>query len=303
MNFNKGFVLALPIMLCVLALANQKEKESLYSQLNRGIIRLEHEVVQKEKDPNTHMRNVPDGTAFFVTSLNNLYVVSARHVVEKTYDLHARVQCKNKITGKPEVILLNLPQNGWTYHDDNGDEDTRYVDVAVMKIPWIEDRSIKGFYFMHKDSNDQNNNQLPLDDPEPPRPILVFGFPDNVGFQLHEQKPIARLGIISMKAGKEFLKLDEKFFEERCCLIDARMFSGNSGSPVMNQMNLLRREDSQPRLLGLVIALNKNLDFGVIEPVSRIRETLDLAKDKPKSGHWILIPEKKDEQIKPSDKS
>jgi len=78
------------------------------------------------------------------------------------------------------------------------------------------------------------------------------------------------------------------------------MFSGNSGSPVMNQPRI---GDSQPRLLGLVIASNNALDFGIIEPVSRIRETLDLASGKTRSGRWEPVIEKKDEQIKPADNS
>lgn len=207
--------------------------------------------------------------------------------MEKPYDLHARVQSKNQKTGKFEVILLKLPRDKWIYHDNSGDEDTRFVDVAAIKIHWIKDRSIKYFRYEPEGSKYQDKNQLPLEDPEPPRPILVFGFPADVGFQLLEQKPLARLGVVSMKTGKEFLKLNgTKFAEERCCLIDARMFPGNSGSPVMNQPRLT---DSKPKLLGLVIAANNTLDFGVIEPVSRIREVLDLIRDRPKSGKWKTI--------------
>ena len=278
----------------------EKEEEALYAQLNRAVIRLEHvEVVHQEKAAAPIVRNVPDGTAFFVTSGNELYVVSARHVVEKPYDLHARVQSKDRKTGQIEVILLELPRNGWVYHDNFGDADTRFVDVAVMKIPWIKSRSIKHFRYESKGSKDKDKNQLPFEDPEPPRPILVFGFPGDVGFQLLGQKPLGRLGVISMKTGKEFLKFDaKKFAEERCCLIDARMFPGNSGSPVMNQPRL---GDSKPKLLGLVIASNTSLDFGVIEPVSRIRETLDLASDKSKLGHWKPIPKTKPRPVSEPD--
>jgi len=138
-----------------------------------------------------------------------------------------------------------------------------------------------------KESSNYTKNQLPYEDPEPPSPILVFGFPADVGFTLEEQNPIARLGIISMKAGNKFIKVDgEKYAEERSCLIDARIFGGNSGSPVMNQIRL---EDSQPKLLGLVTATNNALDFAIMEPTSRIRETIDLAKDKDAQGNWEEI--------------
>ncbi len=61
------------------------------------------------------------------------------------------------------------------------------------------------------------------------------------------------------------------------------MFSGNSGSPVMSQFTLANKG---PRLLGLAGAADTSLDFGVIEPASRIRETIDIAKTKPVSGVW-----------------
>lgn len=288
MRFSSLFLALLVVMSTLYATAEEKEKEPLYSQLNRAIVRLEHfELIQREGSTKPISRNVPDGTAFFVVSGKELYVVTARHVVEKPYDLHARVQSKNRKTGELEVILLKLPRGEWVYHDNSGDEDTRFVDVAAMKIHWIRDRSVKYFRYEPEGSKDHDKNQLPLEDPEPPRPILVFGFPADVGFKLLEQKPLGRLGVVSMKTGKEFLKLNgKKFAEERCSLIDARMFRGNSGSPVMNQPGLT---DSKPKLLGLVIATNTSLDFGVIEPVSRIREVLDLTRDKPKSGSWKLI--------------
>jgi len=207
MKSCKRFLVALVILFCVTAYAHEKDKESIYSQLNRAVIRLEHiEFVQQERADKPIVRNMPDGTAFFVTSGNELYVITARHVAEKPHDLHARVQCKNEKTGKTELIVLDLPRDGWVYHDEKGDEDTHFVDVAVMKIPWIKDRSIKAFRYEPKDPNDHDKNQLPLEDPEPPQPILVFGFPSDVGFALLEQKPLARLGIISMKTGKEFFK-------------------------------------------------------------------------------------------------
>ena len=278
------------VLVCVSLCAgrDEKEKESFYAQLSRAIIRLEHfEKTQRKKSAQILVKNVSDGTAFFIGSVNSLYVVTARHVVEKPYDLHARVQCRNRKTLKNEVFLLELPRHKWVYHNNIGDEDTRFVDVAVMKIPLIKEHSINCFRYELKDSNDYDKNQLPLGDPEPPQPILVFGFPRKIGFTLLEQIPIGRSGIISMRTGKKFLKIDSnKFVEERCCIIDASMFPGNSGSPVMNQQRIF---DLKPRLLGLVIAANDKLDFGIIEPVSRIRETLDLARDKSVSGHWKLI--------------
>ncbi|HHT9113104.1 MAG: trypsin-like peptidase domain-containing protein [Planctomycetes bacterium] len=285
---NKILAMAILCIVTLAPLAQADEKEDFYSQINRAVIRLEHfEAIQQKGSTNVITQNIPDGTAVFIASSNVLYVVTVRHVVEKPYDLHARVQCKNEKRGEQEVILLELPRDKWTYHENNGDQNTDYVDVAVMKIFWIQDRSIKNFRYEPKGSKDHDKNQLPMEDANPPQAILVFGFPADLGFQLLEQKPMGRFGIVSMKTGKEFLKLESgKFAEERCYLVDARLFGGNSGSPVMNQMTIT---DAAPRLLGLIKAANANLDFAVMEPVSRIRETLDLAKDKPMSGNWKVV--------------
>jgi len=271
------------VFLCLILLpylTQADEKEDLYSQLNRAIIRLEHlEAIQREGSPNVITQNKPDGTAFFVQSGTSLFVLSARHVVEQPYDLHARVECLNTESGNKEIILLKLPRKRWVFHPNNGNRETHFVDVAAMKIGWInKDRTIKVFRYEPPDSKNKDQNQLPLDDPLPPRSILVFGFPSDIGFQLLEQRPLGRAGIIAMQTGKKFLKLSimgvHKFVEERCYVIDAEAFPGNSGSPVMNQTSVL---DSKLQLLGMLTASNQNMDYAVVEPVSRIREVLDLA--------------------------
>ena len=91
----------------------------------------------------------------------------------------------------------------------------------------------------------------------------------------------------TMKTGKEFVKRpDGKFANELSLIIDAPIFPGNSGSPVMNE---LRITDSHIKLLGLISATNTKFDFAVIEPTSRIRETIDIAKKQPNSGSWKLF--------------
>jgi len=271
-----------------MAKAQTEKKEDFYSQLCRGIIRLEHSEEIKEKSSNK-ITNItrPNGTAFFVRSGDDLFVVTARHVVEKEYDLHARVQCKNRITGDNEVILLKLKRDKWVFHPEDESIDTNYVDVAVMKISWIPDRGTKMFRYELPNTEEANKNQLPFEDPLPPDSILIFGFPLDIGFKLSEQKPLGRLGIVSMVTGNKFLKINNKFAEEKAMIIDAKMFPGNSGSPVINQLSLLQVEI---KLLGLVIATNENMDFGIIEPVSRIRETIEIAKESPKNiDCWFLI--------------
>jgi len=280
------------LLICLVASSALSEelKESFYSQISSAVVRLEHfETVKQEGSTNVIVKNIPDGTAFFVVGKQQGFIVSARHVVEKPYDLHARVQVKNDKTGAQKVLLLKLPRDKWIYHDNKGDPETNYVDVAVMRLFALPNHIPSYFTYDPKEFSDEKKNQLPFADPEPPRPIVVFGFPGDIGFDLMEQNPLSRLGIVSMKSGKKFIKFsDGKFVEERACLIDARIFIGNSGSPVMNQMTFA---DPQPKLLGLVIATNTGLDFAIIEPTSRIRETIDQAIDKEPQGTWEEIKE------------
>ncbi len=269
-------------------------KDSFYSKSNRLIIRLEHSEKTKPAGGSDKIegRDKPDGTAFFVQSRDELYIVTARHVAEKGYDLHAKVRSINLRTGQIEVVLLNLPRNRWVYHPEQGDLDTRYVDVAAMKINWLTGYQVMTFLYGVDKQEEVKGNQLPLKDPEPPQPVLVFGFPSEIGFELTEQRPLGRLGIVSMVAGTEFLKMEGKFVEERACLVDIEAFPGNSGSPVINQFNLTT--DPEIKLLGLLIGTNPRKHYAIIEPVSRIRETLDIAKKQSLEGlhFWSLADRK-----------
>ena len=265
-----------------------EEKEDLYLQLSRAVIRLEHsEKILKEGSNELINTNVSNGTAFFIGNTEDLFIVTARHVVEKDYDLHARIQCKNRITGETEIILLKLKKDKWVFHPKDESIDTNYVDVAVMKIGWIIDRDIKMFRYELPNTEVANQNQLPFEDPLPPESILIFGFPLDIGFKLSEQKPLCRLGIVSMVTGKKFLKTENgKFADEKTILIDSNMFPGNSGSPVIKQLLPFA---SEIKLLGLVIAPNERMNYAVIEPVSRIRETIEIAKEGLKNiDCWFL---------------
>jgi hypothetical protein len=269
-----------------------EEQESFYSKSNRLIFRLEHleRTIDYTGEASGKIKEQlkSDGTAFFVQSEEELYVVTARHVAEKGYDLHAQVRSINLKTGEIEVIHLNLPRKRWVYHPNQGDADTRYVDVAVMKINWMLDHQVMTFLYDVDKGKEVKGNQLPLQDPEPPQPVLLFGFPSEIGFELTEQRPLGRLGIVSMVTGSKFLKMEGKFVEEKACLVDIEAFPGNSGSPVINQFNPIM--DPQIRLLGVLIGTNSKMHYALIEPVSRVRETLEIAKKQSTQGliFWSL---------------
>jgi hypothetical protein len=251
---------------CLAKGPKDNEKEDLYSQLSCAIIRLEHtRTISIEGADNPKTERKSNGTGFFVHWEGKLFVVSARHVVEKPYDLQARVDCLDRTSKQKQVVLLKLKRENWVFHPEDGDKDSHYVDVAAMRITWLKGKKIKHFGKVH----------FPKKDPVPPKRVLIFGFPGNIGFKLLKQRPFGRAGIVSMQADKKFIRLKlagmNKFAEERCYLIDAEIFGGNSGSPIIGHPKI--------ELLGLVSASNVKMDFAVAEPVSRIHETIDIAKD------------------------
>jgi hypothetical protein len=270
-----------------------EEKESFYSKSNRLILRLEHvEKAAPESAGRFKEHSKSDGTAFFVQWADELYVVTARHVTERGYELRAKVRIKDLKTGTIKVALLSLPTKRWVYHPNQGDKDTRSVDVAAMKINWLEDHQVMTFLYEMEGQKEGRGNQLSLQDPEPPQPILVFGFPSEIGFELTEQRPMGRVGIVSMVAGNKFMKMEGKYMAERACLIDIGAFPGNSGSPVINQFSL--QGEPQIKLLGVLIGTNPKRRYAVMEPVSRVRETLEIARSQSLGGltFWSLTEKK-----------
>lgn len=247
-----------------------QEKEKFYDEISRTVIHLEH-----VNSAINVSETKPDGTAFFCARGDKLFIVTARHVAEKNYDLQARVNVKNIITNEIEVILLKLSKDRWIFHNDDGDIETHYVDVAAQRIPWIKDRNIKQFRYGISESEIEafKKNLFAEEDPLPPQSILSFGFPVNIGYELYEKRPFGRQGIVAMVAGEKFMKFKNgKYANSKNIILDLNIFSGNSGSPVMNNKG-------KPFLFGLIIATNTKYNFAVMEPISRIKEVLDITKE------------------------
>ncbi len=244
-------------------------KESLYSTLSRAILRLER-ATEVTDNGNQVSGLVPMGTAFLVGYKGKYFVVTARHVVSDKVDLMMRFQAEDSDKAFHTVSFV-LPKDKWVFHPNAGDKETHPVDVAAMKISLLGEQPKAGFNY----APSETDNQLSDADPEPPETFLLFGFPGSIGFELLEQKPMGRMGIISMKTGKKFLKVGEKFAEERSILVDTKAFPGNSGSPIFSMSG------NNPKLLGLLSASNSDMSFSIIAPVSRIREVIELASKQP----------------------
>lgn len=290
MNLWKKVLFACFIM--VFIAAPQVFAENFYEQISRTVLRLEHfEKTMKEGSDKVHKVNKSDGTGFFVRCGGELFVVSVRHVAETDYDLHSRIEYYDSGSGKKERVILRLPRGAWIFHPRKGDKENYFVDVAAIKVPWPKDKAVMSFLYDPEGEGLSAMNQLPFTDPDPPLEVLAFGFPLNIGFELAEQRPLGRSGIIAMKTGKRFLKLSfsggKRFAEGRCYLVDLEAFPGNSGSPILSHNSIF----TNPQLVGILSAANPSLDYAVVEPVSRIREVLDTARKKSlkKGDYWFPV--------------
>jgi len=78
---------------------------------------------------------------------------------------------------------------------------------------------------------------------------------------------------------------------ERASFDRYRRFPGNSGSPVINQFSL--QGETQIKLLGVLVGTNPKRRYAVMEPVSRVRETLEIARKQSLEGltFWSLVEE------------
>jgi hypothetical protein len=265
--------------------SESKKQDMVYEMFTRAIIKLKHdEPIHLIASNKIRTNVIPDGTAFLLYSRGDLFVVSARHVVEKDYDLYADVQAKKSETGVIKNFLLKLPRHNWIYHPDQGNENTHYVDVAVMKIGHLPGYELFTFQSSPQwiDSVDFASHKK-----RTPVPVLICGFSGDEIFPLSEAVPLSRLGIIpALKDNSKSFKIKNngKFVEDKAFLIDAEISGGNSGSPVFQPAHpLFFRNDM--RIIGLVIGTDESMGFAIVEPASRIGEAIDFARKRSDKEH------------------
>lgn len=266
-------------------------EEPFYEQISRAVIRLEDRRTGKL------------GTGFFVADgkRRRFALVTARHVAEAGVPLRARVPSQRRDTGETEVVELRVPPEAWVFHPESGRTTTRAekreplqdVDIAVAWIRSIKDRRFRTVGYCPEDCGEWAEQQFFGKPIEPPARVLVFGFPLDLGFGLEEQRPLGRVGIVSLIAKEPFLRTRETpkaklslLRDEHVFLIDAPLFGGNSGSPVFRHPTF-----GGIALIGLVSASNEKLSYAIVEPVSRIAEAIEAAaaSEPAAFGSWYLL--------------
>ena len=276
-------VVAVSLMIMVFAsVSHTADRGSLYTQVPSLVVQL----VSYRQEENDQLCRVPVGTAFFIHTtkkLENLYLVTAGHVVDGVDDLYARVPFLMTQTGKRQMVGLHLKQSDWIKHPNKGTEKILPIDIAMVGIEKLKGTLASAFLLCEGDCPVGHYNQL-TDDPEPPEDILVYGFPGDIGFQLIEPRPLARKGVVALSAKKgegPYISMkknhEERFFNPKVFLMDIDMFPGNSGSPVLR----FPLDSYVPYLGGLVTATNLSDRYAIAEPVSYILELLEIAIAQP----------------------
>ncbi len=280
------FWLAALVCLTLFGCKFQPAGDPFYQHLARTVVRLELVLGDSSTDRKS------GGTGFFVIYQDALYLVTARHVVDFGKPMNARIPAQRQDAPQLDVIELHLPQKAWVAHPSEPTEladigqssapppTVRPVDVAVARVPWPPTHQLAPI------------RTLVATDPEPPEQVLVFGYPHNLGFHLIEQRPLGREGMVAMVAKAPYIWYQSNrkyssgsYADGRVLALDVRIFSGNSGSPVLPAAGV----DKELVLLGLIAGGDKQLDIAVAEPASRIRETLEFAhtQDRSPQAKWL----------------
>ncbi len=241
------------------------------------------------------------GTGFFVKFEDDLYVVTARHVVDNKYDLLGIARLLNMTTNGIEIFEISLPKNNWIFHPENGNDNIFPVDVAVIKINQLENYKITSFVYDNDFSSKSYIDEIIKENYNQPNKVFLCKafnwFTDwNIKefFTEDPTRPILTF-ISSNKEGKilqqKYLKNkmacrpSNKLFEDEVFFLEGNMYPGNSGSPVID---LTPFENPKNKLIGIHIAseetrIENNFIFPgtiAIEPVYRIFETLKYSEGK-----------------------
>ena len=225
-----------------------------------------------------------------------VFLVTNRHVFsdasERSTTLHARFN--RPMGAEAKIYPLQLQEaigmHSWTVHPDPG------IDVAVLKLDeqQLEADGIE-FFFFQSDAHTFTYNQALESGVSEGDGVFVLGFP--LGQAGDERNyAIVRQGIIARV--QDWLKGQAPSF-----LVDASIFPGNSGGPVLLKPELTSVSGTNPTnrcgLIGMVssylpyreiavstqtkrprMIFEENSGLGVVVPHDAIMETVEIAVEK-----------------------
>ena len=232
------------------------------------------------------------GTGFFVRWNNDLYIITARHVVDIKNDLIGIIRLKNKETNEIKLFKISLPRNRWVFHPNSESNEYCSVDIAAMKINQLENYEIVAFVYDKDFLSKSYINKLLNQTFNLKSPHILQSYnwvSDWFGSEVKNSfiRLIPALSVTENKlyqqknlVNKILNNSNNKYFEEEIIFVKSTMFHGNSGAPVIDCSPF---DNPKNKLFGVFIALeevkiqNNILPPGLacIEPVYRIIETIE----------------------------
>ena len=220
------------------------------------------------------------------------FIVTNRHVIEGAGELFTR---QNHPSGAN--VVGSIAEVGWTVHSDPD------IDVAVHPFH-ISDSggTVASAISFYSDTDTILREQLIETEFREGNEVFILGFPLS---QVAEDKNyvIARQGIIARI--QDWYDETSKFF-----LIDASIFPGNSGGPVLAKPSLHTYGTSitRAKLIGMVsgyfpyrdiarseqtglpvFASEENSGLGIVVPLDAIEETASMAVDQYRKAQNFLL--------------
>jgi hypothetical protein len=232
-----------------------------------------------------HTKWFTEGTGFFYGYLlkdepdpqkrqYEIYLVTAKHVVEEhaanaKTDLNARVDAKDSTRGVQEFPIPINPiagQSMWFFHPDSS------IDIAVVQVNpnVLHDAGFEPGWFVG-DQTAADINKLKTLEVSAGDGIFVLGWPLNLAGD-QRNYVIVRDGVVARVS--EMLDGASKNF-----LIDALVFPGNSGGPVVLKPDIaaIQGTRNQPAayLIGVVVSFIPYTELAVSAQTHRPRVSFE----------------------------
>ena len=234
------------------------------------------------------LKPTEDGLNLYTT-----YLVTNKHVLKGLDNIIVRFNPQENQSSKDYSIILKSPDGkiNWTGHSDSD------IDVAVIQVNvhFLKEQGMKCNFFQ-SDKFAYTIDQMEKEGLGEGDFIYVLGFP--MGIVTERQYVFSRGGTIS-----RIRDLYEK--RSKDFVVDAFVFPGNSGGPVVSKPENMAVKDTKAcnksRLIGMIksyipykdvavsvqtqkprITFEENSGLSIVEPVDHILQTIveDIKKNK-----------------------
>jgi len=225
-------------------------------------------LVNKRKYENLIMRNIPtkllsipvlislgnsSGSGVLYTTDKHIYLITARHVLyDESQNIRVdsiEIACQSIEINDDSITRLRLDLKLLIskFHRIADVCIVKFADVILLSPTW-EYKYLNGVEILEKSDISigisKRKNLLTINEILIPNDIYIFGYPTSIGLRRSPQfdynKPLIRKGIIS-----------NIYKETRTIVLDAAVYNGNSGGPVV-QVKLGKQGEKEFNLIGIV---------------------------------------------------